>query len=117
MRKSKNLPRTASSVFSPLFQNSYLEHVVKSPGIENKLKRFKEFKAQRPPKRLPAGFNDHTLHGRLEGFRECHLDQNVLLLYTDKHDLVTLIVVCNHDDLTQRAFAEKLKSYFPKTLK
>jgi len=87
---------------------------VKSPGIEKKLLLFKEFKAHRPPKRLPAGFNDHALRGNLAGFRECHLDQNVLLLYTDKHELVTLIVACNHDDLTHRAFAEKLKSYLPK---
>ena len=112
---SKHSSRKAIIAFSPLFQNSYLEHFVKSPGIENKLKLFKEFKERRPPKPLPAGFKDHTLRGKLDGFRECHLDQNVLLLYTDKNDLVMLIVVCNHDDLTQRAFAEKLKSYLPKT--
>ncbi len=48
MRKSKNLPRTASIAFCPLFQNSYPEHVVKSPGVEKKLKLFREFKEQRP---------------------------------------------------------------------
>lgn len=96
---------------SPLFRNSYSEHLGKAPGIEQKLRIFKEFKQHRPPKRLPVGFNDHALIGSLAGFRECHLEGNVLLLYTDKHDLVTLIVVCNHDDLTRRAFAAKLKSY------
>ena len=115
MRKAKPSTRTALIAFSPLFQNSYLEYVVKSPGIEKKLQLFKEFKELRPPKPLPAGFDDHALRGRLDGFRECHLDQNVLLLYTDKNDLITLIVMCNHDELTQRAFAEKLKSYLPKT--
>ena len=114
---SKHSIRTAIIAFSPLLQNSYLEHLVQSPGIEKKLKLFKEFKTQRPPKPLPAGFYDHALRGKLAGFRECHLDQNVLLLYTDKHDMVTLMVVCNHDSLTQRAFAEKLKSYLPKTSK
>jgi len=114
MRQSKNSTRTAIFAFSPLFRNSYLEYFAKSPGIANKLKIFKEFKQPRPPKRLPAGFNDHALRGGLDGFRECHLDGDVLLLYTDKHDLMTLIVVCKHDDFTQRAFAAKLKSYMPK---
>ncbi len=111
MSKVPSSSRIAKFVVSPAFRSSYQEHLAKFPNLEEKLILFKEFKQLRPPKRLPAGFRDHTLSGELAGFRECHLGDDILLIYLDKKDVVTLLVICRHDDLTRRSFAEKLKDY------
>lgn len=31
--------------------------------------------------------------------RECHLDDDVLLLYLHRDDVVTLLHICHHEDL------------------
>jgi len=60
---------------------------------------FNEYKRETPPKPLPLEMRDHSLSGRLAGIRECHLDDDVLLLYTHKDNVVSLLLVCAHDDL------------------
>lgn len=42
---------------------------------------------------------DHSLDGSLSWLRECHLDGNILLLYTHENDVVTLYRVCTHADI------------------
>ena len=50
---------------------------------------------------LPAGYRDHNLTGNYEGFRECHITSDWLLVYRiDKTELVLLLFrTGSHSDL------------------
>jgi addiction module RelE/StbE family toxin len=56
-------------------------------------------KGKIPPERLPGTMRDHALGGALSGFKECHLDGDVLLIYTHERDEVMLYRVCTHADI------------------
>ncbi len=44
-------------------------------------------------KPLPAGYRDHKLRGEYEGFRECHIQGDLLLVYKiEKKELILLLV-------------------------
>jgi addiction module RelE/StbE family toxin len=63
---------------------------------------------------LPRGLRDHTLGGRLKNFRQCHLAGDACLIYTDRNDVITLVIVCDHDDLAggkEKALARKLTPF------
>lgn len=46
-------------------------------------------------------YRDHALHGRLEGYRECHIAPDWLLIYRVHHALrlVELVSTGNHREL------------------
>lgn len=72
------------------------------PAIAGAIKIFNDYKRDIPPRRLPDKMKDHVLQGTLDGIRECHLDDDVLLLYTHQDDLVTMLCICRHEDLYGR---------------
>lgn len=111
MFKKNETAKRARIEFSPLFRSSYQAHLETSPKIAEKLEKFLIFKQERPPKRLPVGFSDHTLSGKLDGFRECHLEGDSCLIYTDKKEVVKLIIICTHDELKQRGLAKKMMDF------
>ena len=42
---------------------------------------------------LPPQYCDHKLHGEYEGFRECHIQGDLLLIYSiDKGELVLILI-------------------------
>ena len=43
--------------------------------------------------KLDAKYRDHALHGNLEGFRECHIQPDWLLIYLVENDVLTLTLV------------------------
>ena len=43
--------------------------------------------------KLDAKYRDHALHGNWEGFRECHIQLDWLLIYLVENDLLTLTLV------------------------
>ena len=43
--------------------------------------------------KLDAKYRDHTLHGNWEGFRECHIQPDWLLIYLVENDVLTLTLV------------------------
>jgi len=43
--------------------------------------------------RLAAQYRDHALHGNWEGFRECHIQPDWLLIYLIEDDILTLTLV------------------------
>jgi len=55
----------------------------------------------REEKTLPAKYKDHALHGDYEGFRECHILPDWLLIYQIKQDKLILFLVRtgSHSDL------------------
>ncbi|MBQ3426760.1 MAG: type II toxin-antitoxin system YafQ family toxin [Clostridia bacterium] len=42
---------------------------------------------------LDAKYKDHRLKGKLKGMRECHLNDNWLLVYTIENDSLTLTLI------------------------
>lgn len=50
---------------------------------------------------LPAANRDHDLHGNFEGFRECHITPDWLLVYAKKDDVLVLSLsrTGTHSDL------------------
>lgn len=76
------------------------------------LEKFIESKSERPPAQLLAAFKDHQLKGKLSAYKECHLQGDVLLIYTDKDDTVNLLVIANHDELhgpREKSLLKRLK--------
>jgi mRNA interferase YafQ len=94
---------------SPLFEESYSQYLKNYPKIKNKIMLVRDFKSQIPPRTLPSGMKDHMLQGNLKGFMECHLSQNILLIYTLNASILKLIIVCDHDDLYHHE--KKIKKY------
>ena len=43
--------------------------------------------------KLDAKYRDHALHGNREGFRECHIQPDWLLVYLVENDILTLTLV------------------------
>ena len=43
--------------------------------------------------KLDVKYRDHALHGNGEGFRECHIQPDWLLIYLVENDVLTLTLV------------------------
>lgn len=54
--------------------------------------------------KLDLKFNDHLLHGNWEGFRECHIYPDWLLIYLIEDNILTLTLVDTgtHSDLFKK---------------
>lgn len=48
---------------------------------------------------LPGKYKDHALSGSFKGCRECHIEDNWLLIYMATDDAIVLIATGSHDDL------------------
>lgn len=53
---------------------------------------------------LEAKHRDHDLYGNYEGFRECHIQPDWLLIYLKENDILTLTLVDTgtHSDLFKK---------------
>lgn len=91
--------RSVKWAVSAEYKASWIKHSSGNTKVRDALTEFNKAKREIPPKRLPDRMRDHTLSGPLNGIRECHLEGDVLLLYTHKNDLVKLLLVCQHADL------------------
>ena len=72
------------------------------PDIADTVKIFNEYKRVIPAQRLPKAMKDHVLKGAFQGIRECHLADDVLLLYTHRKNEVRMLYICEHADLYGR---------------
>lgn len=72
------------------------------PDIKATNQTFNEYKRVVPAKRLPTAMKDHALKDAFKGIRECHLADDVLLLYTHKKNVVRMLYICEHADLYGR---------------
>lgn len=48
---------------------------------------------------LPGKYKDHALSGSFKGCRECHIEDNWLLIYILTEEAVILVATGTHDDL------------------
>jgi len=88
-------------VFAPsvAFRDSYRAFKDENPKIVKPMETFAHRKLAIPAVPLPNGMNDHALKGVLAGYRECHLDGDVLLIYKIERNVVRPLLVCTHSDL------------------
>jgi addiction module RelE/StbE family toxin len=72
----------------------------KTPALSEAMTVFNRLKRAIPPEPLPAKMHDHKLDGPLKGFMECHLDDDVLLIYKPLgRGAIKLLRICTHSDL------------------
>ncbi|SRR5216683_2779048 len=72
----------------------------KSEAVSDAMTTFDRCKRSIPPEPLPPGMKDHKLDGPFKGYMECHLDDDVLLIYKPlPGGIIKLLRVCTHDDL------------------
>jgi addiction module RelE/StbE family toxin len=95
----KPAERKVKFAVSSAYKPAWEKYSKAYPEIKETLTEFNEAKRKIPPARLPDKMRDHVLDGKLKGIRECHLAPDVLMLYTHKDDVVTLLLVCQHDDI------------------
>ncbi len=50
-------------------------------------------------KPLPTKYNDHSLSGDKQGYRECHIESNLILVYKVIDDLLVLYRIGSHKDI------------------
>jgi mRNA interferase YafQ len=60
---------------------------------------------------LPLHFRDHTLKGRLAGYRELHIGGDLLLLYTIEGDVVYLLRLGSHAEILGMQEAPERRKY------
>src|SRR5580658_1204166 len=95
-KKRNDLPWSQA----PGFKASWQRFKVKNPGISDAMTAFDRAKRAVPPEPLPAKMKDHKLDGPLKGFMDCHLDDDVILIYKLQPDrTIKLLRVCEHADL------------------
>ena len=48
---------------------------------------------------LEEKYRDHNLKGKFDGYRECHIKPDLLLVYRIKDDALELVDIGSHSDL------------------
>jgi len=91
--------RTVKFVPAPGIKESFRKLKKTNPEIKDSMTLFNQYKKEIPPLSLPLSMKDHRLNPPLNDYRECHLSDDILLLYTHKGNVVTLLKICNHDDI------------------
>jgi addiction module RelE/StbE family toxin len=85
----------------------------KTDTLSEAMTTFNRCKRAIPPEPLPAKMKDHKLDGPLKGFMECHLENDVLLIYKPMpKGAIKLLRVCTHADLKgpkAKVLAKQLK--------
>ena len=89
------------------FKDEYQAALARDPEIEGAMKEFRRAKVETPPGRLPARMKDHRLQGKLVAFRECHLAGDILLVYQHEQDVVKLVCICSHSDLSNPTYIRR----------
>jgi addiction module RelE/StbE family toxin len=83
---------------APGFRESWKRH--KTDAVSEAMTEFDRYKRSVPPAELPGRMRDHKLDGPLKGFMECHLADDVLLIYKPvAGGAIKLLRVCTHADL------------------
>jgi addiction module RelE/StbE family toxin len=109
-KREEKPPRNEEKwLLAPGFRESWKRF--KTEAISDAMTTFDRCKRSMEP--LPGGMKDHNLGGPLKGFSECHLADDVLLIYKPApKGAIKLFRVCTHADLKgpkAKALAKQLK--------
>jgi len=50
-------------------------------------------------KKLPTKYKDHKLKGDMREFKECHIKNDLLLVYKNNKDTIILVNIGTHSDI------------------
>lgn len=48
---------------------------------------------------LPERYKDHPLKGSMKAYRDCHIENDLVLIYSIKDDVLTLIRLNSHSEI------------------
>jgi addiction module RelE/StbE family toxin len=98
---------------APGFKASWKKYGKGNADITAEMAEFNRCKRCIPPEQLPGRMQDHKLEGPLKGFHDCHLADDIILIYKPlANGCYKLFVICTHADLKgpkQKILAKKLK--------
>src|SRR5580658_931182 len=82
------------------FRQSYKNYLKVYPDIKAAMAEFNRCKRAKPPQQLPGKMSDHKLDGPLKGYMDCHLADDVILIYKPiANGAIKLLLVCEHADI------------------
>lgn len=85
---------------APGFKEAWKHYSKLYPSIKEAMTEFNKCKRDTPPRQLPKKMKDHKLGGPLKEFMDCHLDEDVILIYKNKSGgAIKLLLICQHKDL------------------
>jgi mRNA-degrading endonuclease YafQ of YafQ-DinJ toxin-antitoxin module len=85
---------------APGFKDSWKRYLEANPGIKSAMTEFDRCKRANPPTPLPGKMADHKLVGPLKGFMDCHLADDIILIYKPiANGGIKLFLLCEHADL------------------
>jgi addiction module RelE/StbE family toxin len=94
------MPLEAKCELSEGFKESWRKALAKNHKIKEAMTEFDRCKRFEPPEQLPKKMSDHKLDGPLKGYYDCHLDDDVILIYKPLgNGAYRLITICDHSDL------------------
>lgn len=107
------MPIEAEWEISEGFKDCWRKALKKNNKIKEAMTEFNRCKRAEPPEQLPKKMSDHKLDGPLRGYYDCHLDDDVILIYKPLgNGAYRLITICDHSDLQgpkAKVLASKLK--------
>jgi addiction module RelE/StbE family toxin len=82
------------------FKDSWKVYLKANPEIKSAMTDFDRCKRANPPSSLPRKMKDHKLDGPLSGFMDCHLAEDIILIYKPiANGGIKLFLICKHADL------------------
>jgi addiction module RelE/StbE family toxin len=98
MRKPEK--REVEWPLAPGFKASWKKYKSQYPEIGEAMTVFDRHKRADPPRQLPGKMKDHKLDGPLSGYMDCHLADDVILIYKPiGRGACKLYRICQHADL------------------
>lgn len=82
--------------FSKKFRKD-MKHIQNQPELM--VATHKVIESIRHRKKLPARHKDHKLRGNYQGFRECHIKPDLLLIYSIDENTLKLARIGSHSEL------------------
>jgi mRNA-degrading endonuclease YafQ of YafQ-DinJ toxin-antitoxin module len=85
---------------APTFKASWKTYLGLYPDLKAAMMEFNLHKRANPPTRLPGKMHDHKLDGPLKDFYDCHLADDVILIYKPlPGGGIKLLTLCDHSGL------------------
>jgi mRNA-degrading endonuclease YafQ of YafQ-DinJ toxin-antitoxin module len=82
------------------FEASWRQLGKGNTAIKAAMTEFNRCKRSDPPEQLPGRMKEHKLDGPLKGFYDCHLADDVILIYKPlANGVYKLFTLCTHADL------------------
>ena len=81
------------------FKKDYKKALKQSGHFPDQFKTVLKYLVNEAP--LPKKYKDHKLSGKFEGFRDCHILPDWILIYKIEHETLTLVLARtgSHSDL------------------